>query len=73
MDKLPAEVIRRIYEYGSTYKIKFGKVLTQLTAHCFIYLCRICCKVYNRCFCYCKIYRTYLRFCPQVFFDKDSL
>ena len=40
MDKLPVEVIRIIYEYDNTYKIKFAKVLAQLTAHCFIYNCR---------------------------------
>ena len=44
MDKLPVEVIRIIYEYDNTYKIKFAKVLAQLTAHCFIYNCRICFK-----------------------------
>ena len=33
IDKLPVEVIRKIYEYDSTSKIKFDKVLTQLTAH----------------------------------------
>ena len=36
MDKLPIEVIRNIYEYDSTHKIKFDKVLKQLSAHCFI-------------------------------------
>ena len=42
MEILPVEVIRRIYEYDSTYNIKFDKVLTQLIAHIFIYDCRIC-------------------------------
>ena len=36
MEKLPIELIRQIYEYGSTYKIKFGKVLKQMMAH-FLY------------------------------------
>ena len=47
MDKLPVEVIRRIYEYDSTYKIKFDKVLAQLTAHIFIYRCSECFKEWN--------------------------
>ena len=73
MDKLPGEVIRKIYEYGSTFKVKFDKVLAQLPAHIFIYRCSECFKPYNRCFCYCKICRTYLRFCHQLYFDKDSV
>ena len=36
MDNLPIEVIRQIYEYDSTYNIKFDKVLNQLFAHIFI-------------------------------------
>ena len=36
MDKLQIEVIRTIYEYDSTYNIKFDKVLKQMSAHCFI-------------------------------------
>ena len=72
MDKLPSNIIQHIYEYDSTYKIRFDKVLTQLTAHCFIYRCCICCKVYNRCFCYCSVCRTYLRFCHQIYFDNES-
>ena len=72
MDNLPAEVIRKIYEYDSTYKIKFGKVLAQLTAHIFIYNCRICFKPYNKCFCYCSVCKTYLKYCQQIFFDNES-
>ena len=49
MDNLPVEAIRKMYEYDSTYKIRFDKVLTQLTAHIFIYHCRICFKPYNDC------------------------
>ena len=37
MDKLPSTVIQHIYEYGNTYKIKFDKVLKQLSAHGVIY------------------------------------
>ena len=36
MDKLPIEVIRQIYEYVNTFKIKFDKVLKQMMAH-FLY------------------------------------
>ena len=72
MDNLPVEVIRKIYSYDSTYKIKFGKVLTQLSAHIFIYRCSECFKEWNKCFCYCKICRTYLRFCHQIYFGNES-
>ena len=72
MDNLPVEVIRKIYEYDSTYKIKFDKVLTQLTSYCFIYHCRICFKPYNNCCCYCGVCKTYLKFCQQIFFDEMS-
>ena len=73
MDKLPIEVIRNIYEYDPTYNIKFDKVLNQLSAHIYIYRCSECFKELNKCFCYCKICRTYLRFCHQIFYDKDSV
>ena len=72
MDNLPVEVIRKIYSYDSTYKIKFDKVLTQLTAFCLIYHCRICFKPYNKCFCYCSVCKTYLKFCQQIYFDQLS-
>ena len=72
MGNLPVEVIRRIYEYDSTYKIKFAKVLTQLIAHCFIYNCRICCKPYNNCCCYGVVCKTYLKFCQQIYYDELS-
>ena len=58
--------------YAATYKIKFGKVLNQLSAHIFIYRCSECFKELNKCFCYCKTCRTYLRFCHQNCYDKDS-
>ena len=73
MDNLPIEVIRQIYEFDSTYKIKFDKVLKQLAAHIYIYRCSECFKEWNKCFCYCKIGRTYPRFCNQIFYDKDSV
>ena len=72
MDKLPVEGIRRIYEYGSTSKIKFDKVLKQMMAHCFIYNCRICCKPYNNCCCYCVVCKTYPKFCQQICYDELS-
>ena len=72
MAKLPVEVIRRIYEYDSTYKIRFDKVLTQLTAHCFIYNYRICFEPYNNCCCYCVVCKTYLKLCQQIYFDEMS-
>ena len=73
MDKLPSTITQHIYEYGNTYEIKFGKVLKQLSAHCFIHNCQICFKPYNRCFCYCETCRTYLRFCQQIYYDQDSV
>ena len=72
MDNLPVEVIRKIYSYDSTYKIKFDKVLTQLKAHIFIYNCRICFKPYNKCCCYCSVCKTYLKFCQQIYYDEMS-
>ena len=70
MDKLPVEAIRKTYEYDNTYKIRFAKVLTQLTAHCVIYNCRICCKPYNNCCCYCVVCKTYLKLCQQIYCDE---
>ena len=72
MDNLPVEVIRKIYSYDDTYKIKFDRVLTQLKAFCFIYHCRICFKPYNKCYCYCSVCKTYLKFCQQIYFDELS-
>ena len=72
MDKLLVEVIRKIYEYDSTFKIKFEKVLKQLAAHCFIYNCRICRKPYNTCCCYCVVCKTYLKFSQQIYYDERS-
>ena len=72
MDKLPVEVIRKIYEYDSTYKIKFDKVLTKLTSYCFIYNCKMCFKHYDNCYCYCPNCKTYLKYCQQIFFTSNS-
>ena len=72
MDKLPSNIIQHIYEYGNTYKETFDKVLAQLTAHCFIYNCRICFKPYNNCCCYCAVCKTYLKICQQIYYDEMS-
>ena len=72
MGKLPSTIIQHIYEYDYTYKIKFGKVLKQLTAHCFIYNCRICFKPCNNCCRYCAVCKTYIKFCQQIDFDEMS-
>ena len=72
MDKLPIEVLRHIYEYDNTFKIKFDKVLKQMMAHCFIYNCRTCFKPYNNCCCYCSVCKTYLKFCHQIYYDGRS-
>ena len=72
MDNLPAEVIRKIYSYDNTYKIKFDKVLTHLTTYCFIYNCKMCFKHYDNCYCYCPRCRTYLKYCQQIFYDEMS-
>ena len=70
MDKLPSTIIQHIYEYDSTYNIKIEKVLKQLIVHCFICNCRICCKPYNICCCYCVVCKTYLKFCQQTYYDE---
>ena len=57
MDKLPSAIVQHSYGYDNTYKITFGKVLKQLSAHCFIYNCQICFKPYDNCCCaVCKTY-----------------
>ena len=70
MGKLPSTMIQHIYEYGNTYNIKFGKVLKQLSAHCFIYSCHKCSKPWNNCYCYCLVCKTYLKYCQRVFYDE---
>ena len=72
MDKLPPTIIQQIYEYDPTYNIKFDQVLTQLSAHCFIYRCRICFNEWDNCFCYRANCRTYLRFCQQIYYSHQN-
>ena len=73
MDILPIEITRTIYEYDSTFKIVFDKVLRQLRCYCYIYRCSECFKPYNKCFCYCTDCRTYLRFCRQIYFEPNDM
>ena len=73
MDKLSSNIIQHIYDYDNIHKIRFDKVLKQLTVHIYIYRCSECFKDWNKCFCYCNICRTYLRFCHQIFYDKNSV
>ena len=70
MDKLPSNIIQHIFEYDNTYKENSDKVLKQLTAHIFIYHCRICFKPYNNCYCYCSRCKTYLKFGQQIYYDE---
>ena len=81
MDKLPVEVIRRIYEYDYTYKIDVDKVLTQLAAHVFIYRCSECFKEWNKC-CFVIVKCVELIFAfaiiyiyiyIYIYFDKDRV
>ena len=72
MDKLPIEVIRQIYEYDNTYKIKLDKVLKQLSAHCFIHNCHKCFKPWHNCYCYCVVCKTYLKYCQQIYYDEKN-
>ena len=73
MDKLPTTIIQHLYEYDSTYKHMFDKVLFQLNMHCVMYRCSVCFKPYNQCVCYCRTCRTYLIFCRQLYFDSNSM
>ena len=61
-----------MYEYDSTYKVNFDRLLKQMTAHCFIYNCHKCFKPWNNCYCYCPVCTTYLRYCHQIFYDDMS-
>ena len=72
MDNLPIEVIKKFYDYDSTYRDVFNKVMVQLRCHFFIYKCHECCKPWNKCFCYCDVCRTYLKFCHQLYFDEND-
>ena len=73
MDALPIEILRKIYEYDSTYKIKFDKVLLQLRCFSFIYRCQDCFKPFNKCFCYCPDCRTFKRFCRQLYYEPGDM
>ena len=72
MDKLPVEITRKIYEYDDTFKIEFDKVLKQLRCFCFFYRCHFCFKQWNNCSCYCKVCKTYLKYCHQLYYDENS-
>lgn len=72
MDKLPIEITRKIYEYDNTYRDQFDKTLRHLRCYCLIYRCEICFKPYNKCFCFCKVCKTYLRFCKQIYFEPND-
>ena len=51
-------------------KDKAGKVLKQMTAHCFTYNCHKCFKPWNNCYCYCPVCKTYPKYCHQIFYDE---
>ena len=72
MDQLQSTIMQHIYEHDNTYKIKVGKVLKQLSAHCFIYNCHKWFKPWNDCYCHCEICRTYLKYCHQIYYDEKS-
>ena len=73
MNNLPNDIIRNIYGYDSTYRESFDKTLRQLRAFCFVYRCSECFKPYNKCFCYCNVCKTYLRFCKQIYFENNDM
>ena len=73
MDKLSTTIIQHIYDYDSTYKVKFDKMLLHMNMHCCIYRCSECFKPYNQCFCYCQTCGTYLRFCEQLYFKDGDM
>ena len=73
MDTLPIEIIRKIYEYDSTYKEMFGNTLLQLRCYAFIYRCSDCFKPFNRRFCYCPDCRTFKRFCKQIYYAPSDM
>ena len=41
-----------------------------MVAHCFIYNRHKCFKPWNNCYCYCKVCKTYLKYCQQIFYDE---
>ena len=72
MDRLPTTIIQHMYEYDSIYKVRFGKVVKQLSAHCFIYNFHKCFKPWNNCYCCCLVCKTYLKYCHQIFYNEMS-
>ena len=72
MCKLPPNIPQHIDGYNNTYKIKVGKVLKQLFAHCSIYNCHKCFKPWNNCYCYCVVCKTYQKLCQQIYHDEMS-
>ena len=73
IDKLPIEVIRQMYGYGNTYKIKFDKILNQLSAHIYIYRCSECFKEWNKWFAAAKFAEPVLDFAITFFYDQGSV
>ena len=73
MDNLPIEITRKIYEYDSTYREVFNRVLIQLRVNFFIYNCHLCNRRWNLCYCYCSVCRTYLKYCHQIYYDENSV
>ena len=69
---LPIEITRKIFEYDSTYRNVFNKVLVQLRCNFFIYNCHLCCKKWQTCLCYCSVCKTYLKYCHQIYYDEDD-
>lgn len=72
MDNLPIEITRKIYEYDSTYRDVFNRVLIQLRVNFYIYNCHECCKKWQKCMCYCDVCNTYLKFCHQIYYEQDD-
>ena len=72
METLPIEITRKIYEYDSTYRNVFNKVLIQLKCHFFIYNCHLCFKRWQKCLCYCSVCHTYLKYCHQIYYDQEE-
>ena len=73
MVELPIEIIRKIYEFDSTYREVFNRVLIQLRVNFFIYNCHLCHRRWNLCYCYCSVCRTYLKYCHQIYYDENSV
>ena len=72
MDNLPIEITRKIYEYDSTYREIFNRVLIQLRVNFYIYNCHECYCRWNKCFCWCQVCKTYLKYCHQIYFDEND-